>query len=426
MNLLKNGCRYGDFNYFPANWNTTRASLNKTWRIEYRFYDPDFKEKYPKGYPKVIKAGLNRVKTLEDRQQLMRELASLERDLLEIQGYNPILNIKEKQPTNEEILQLVDPKTPFIKALEIGLDLKIMDPESKKDIKNKLPHVKAAADAIKLNGVLLSNMPISSIRKKHMRLLLNKIGNNKGDKWTANNFNRYRTDLRTIFIELDDLEAIELNPLDGIRKRKGIKKEREVLSPAERTRVNVHLKENYPTFWRFLHIFFHSGARETELLNVERKHVNLEKRTFEVMIKKGDSCRTEFRAININALPLWIEVVKEADELPVGGKDEKLYLFSEGLVPCWRNTPIRQEQISRRWKSHVKDKLDITADFYPLKHLNTTETVNNEFEKALNTAREKAAKQNGHTTTAMVRNIYDVKSKDRELEIKKKINNKFA
>ncbi|SHN35657.1 hypothetical protein [Chitinophaga sp. CF418] len=114
----------------------------------------------------------------------------------------------------------------------MGLDLKVMDLESKKDIKNKLPHVKAAADAIKLNGVLLSNMPIRSIRKKHMRLLLNKIGNNKGDKWTANNFNRYRTNLRTIFIELDDLEAIELNPLDGIRKRKGIKKEREVQSQA--------------------------------------------------------------------------------------------------------------------------------------------------------------------------------------------------
>ncbi|SHN35645.1 hypothetical protein [Chitinophaga sp. CF418] len=86
MNLLKNGCRYSDFNFFPDNWNTTRASLKKTWRIEYRFYDPEFKEKYPKGYPKVIKARLNRVKTLEDRQQLMRELRDLERDLLKTRG----------------------------------------------------------------------------------------------------------------------------------------------------------------------------------------------------------------------------------------------------------------------------------------------------------------------------------------------------
>ncbi len=426
MNLLKNGCRYSDFNFFPDNWNTTRASLKKTWRIEYRFYDPEFKEKYSKGYPKVIKAGLNRLMILEDRQQLMRELLAVERDLLENQGYNPILNIKESQAANEEISQLVDSKTPFIQALEMGLDLKVMDPESKKDIKNKLPHVKAAADAIKLNGVLLSNMPISSIRRKHIRLLFNKIGDNKGEKWTANNYNRYRTDLRIIFSELNELEAMDVNPLDGIKKRKAITKEREVLSEAERTLVNNHLQDKYPTFWRFLHIFFHSGARETELLNVERKHVNLDKGTFEVAIKKGDSCRTEFRAININALTLWKEIVEEADELPAGGKEEKLYLFSEDLAPSWRAKPIRQEQISRRWKFHVKDKLGITADFYPLKHLNTTETVGNEFEKALNTAREKAAKQNGHTTTAMVRNIYDIKSKDRELEIKKKINNKFA
>ncbi|MVT11394.1 site-specific integrase [Chitinophaga tropicalis] len=424
-NHLTNGCHYTEFNKFPKNWNTTRASMKLTWRIEYRFFDPAFKEKYPEGKRKVIKSGLNKEKDRERRQQMMRELITFERDLLENQGYNPILNEREK-PDDSPTLSLIDPGTPFIQALKLGLEMKVMSEKTKKDIANKMPHVKRAAEAIKLNDQLLSDMPIGSIRRKHIRLLLDRIGRNKKENWTANNFNRYRTDLQIIFKELNELEAMEVNPIEGISKRKTVRKKRDVLSVKERILVNTHLRENYYSFWRFMQIFFHSGARESELLSVERRHVDLEKQIFKVLIKKGEFYREDDRPINVNALPLWQEVVKEADELSAGGPDERLYLFCEDLMPMWRNRPIRQEQISRRWKFHVKDKLGIEKDFYPLKHLNTTESVNSELQKALQDAQQKAAEQNGHTTTTMVRSIYDVNNAERELAIKKVAKNKFA
>jgi len=49
------------------------------------------------------------------------------------------------------------------------------------------------------------------------------------------------------------------------------------------------------------------------------------------------------------------------------------YIFSKYLETG--KTSNRPEQITRRWKRHVKDKLGIEADFYSLKHLNTDETA---------------------------------------------------
>lgn len=431
MNILKNGCRYSDFNIFPSNWNTTRASLKKIWRIEYRFYDPAFKVQYPEGYPKVVKAGLNRIKDLAGRQQLMKELIFLEKDLLDEQGYNPIVNQKKKPTYSSNDEALLDPSTPFITALKRGLESKAMDGETRKDIANKIPHIQVAAAVLTIDGKPLADMPIKDVRRKHIRLLFNQIGKNKGDKWTANNFNRYRTDLRIIFEELNELEAMEVNPMDGLKKRKQTIIPRETLSIKERVAIDTYLKGKYYQFWRFLHIFYHSGCRESEMVRIERSHVDLSKGRFKVLIKKGESNRWAWKAINNQVTNIWEEVIREADSLPAGGEGERLYLFSEDLKPMWRHREIRSDQITKRWYRLVKKKEEelgfkVTADFYSLKHLSTTESIDVEMEKALLEAQRKVAQRNGHTTTAMVRNIYDVKNEQRELDIKRKAKNKFA
>ena len=54
------------------------------------------------------------------------------------------------------------------------------------------------------------------------------------------------------------------------------------------------------------------------------------------------------------------------------------YVFSKGLKPG--SGQIRADQITRRWRRHVKGKVEkgglgVTADFYSLKHLNLDETA---------------------------------------------------
>jgi hypothetical protein len=77
------------------------------------------------------------------------------------------------------------------------------------------------------------------------------------------------------------------------------------------------------------------------------------------------------------------------------------------------------DTITRRWQKWVKIGLNIQVDLYSLKHLNTTETVSMVGDRA-------AAQQNAHTTTAMVVGTYDVHRAQRQHEILKTVNNKFA
>ncbi|WPV66334.1 hypothetical protein [Chitinophaga sp. LS1] len=115
------------------------------------------------------------------------------------------------------------------------------------------------------------------------------------------------------------------------------------------------------------------------------------------------------------------------DKLPVKGKDTPaLYIFSEDLKPMLRDTPIRQEQISRRWNSHVKKALNITADFYSLKHSRTSDDINSEIRKVIKKATRKAARKNGHTTSRMVEQVYDTQYKDRLFKINKNSKSQFA
>jgi integrase len=435
MNVLPNNCRHSDFNVFPPNWNTTRASLKKTWRIEYRFYDPAFKDQFPDGRLTVLKSGMNRIKDLVSRQQLIPEMIKQELQLLQ-QGYNPIQNkIQKVVQLSTELKECegpFSPDMPFINALTTALSTKKMSEKTRKDIANIIPHIEKASKSLSINGKTLADLPIQLVRRKHIRSLLSLIGQHKAGKWTANTFNRYRAYMSLLFKELNKHEVMEVNPVDGIDKEKYIGDKRETLTDQEqRQAIDRYLKSKYYTFWRFLHIFYHSGCRETEMVSIVRSDVNLTNDTFDIVVKKGTSYRRVTKAINQNAKALWQEIISEADGLLPGGPLEKLFLFNEELSPLWREKPIRSDQITKRWYRLVKQRQNelgfkVTADFYSLKHLNTTEQIDIALQSAIKEATEKVAKQNGHTTTAMVKQVYDINSEERNLKINQIAQNKFA
>ena len=92
-----------------------------------------------------------------------------------------------------------------------------------------------------------------------------------------------------LYSELCELEAVESNPVRDIKKKKVVKHIRQVLTPEERVKVNQHLQTNYPEFHRFLHIFFHSGARISELLRLKESDVELASQRYKLIVQKGRS-----------------------------------------------------------------------------------------------------------------------------------------
>lgn len=404
MILLPNGCSCSNISVHPRNWKTKKASLKIKWYIFYRFYDPMFKDdpKY-KGNKLVVLKGIDKYTDLEQRQQVVQAMLDNELELLTKFAYNPITGEKT---IPQEVEYIIDPCTPFLPALRKATENLSVADSTMIELDMVIRCIEGPAKQIRID-----TLAIKDITRKHIRRLLDQC-KRVHDHWSAHKFNRYRSCLMILFSELQELEATEIDPVTKVKKQKTTKRLREVLTDEQRVKINAYLKPRFYTFWRLIQIFFHSGGREAEMLQLKVKDVNLKNQTYKLLIKKGKQ-QEKLKTIKDSVLPLWTELIEKADP--------EYYVFSEGLVPGPKT--IRREQITRRWKQHVKDKLGVTADFYALKHLNTTAVVKvmSKREKAL----QIAASLNSHESTAMVKNIYDVEAEQSEHEILKSVNNEF-
>lgn len=393
MIQLPNGCYCSNLTVHPANWKQTSASVKSDWWIHYRFYDPNEKERYPKGKQCIVKGGLNKFKTVAERRAGVKVILEELLHMLQVEGYNPITNIIAQ--TNG--LDINEQTTWYDAITYVAGKLKTAN-STVGDIKSMLKYLKEAGDKIRIQ-----HLTISQLSRKQVKLLLEAAGGSN------HRYNKYRSYLMMIFKELLELEVVENNPIRELSKKATNEVLRNVLSPEERMRIQLHLKNAQPDFFRFIEIFFHSGARVVEMLAIRKKDVDLSAQTFVVTVNKGRKSRQMMRPIKNIVLPQWKALCEHAAD------DD--YIFSVGLKPGHKM--IRFEQITRRWKVHVKDKLGITADFYSLKHLNLDETSS-----LLNS--KDASAMAGHTTPVVTIKHYLVNEKQREMERLRNVDNPFA
>jgi integrase len=400
MISLPNGCSCSNLSVIPKNWEKKGASLDCTWMIHYRFYDPQFP-----GKPKLVRIkGMNQFKDLSTRRDATRKLLEYEMDLLTRQGYNPITG---NLIASDDSISDIGSATPFLDALNFAYARLEKAKSTMADIKSVILAVSKAARALQYTGI-----PIGEIKRRHIRALMNYCQTTNA-RFSADRFNKFRSYLMILYKELVELEAVEVNPMRDISKQKTVRRIRVTLTKDERSLVDVHLRSKSYTFWRFLHIFFHSGSRITELIRLQGKDIDLSGQRFKRLVKKGRNYTEVWTAIKDVAFPLWEEVMATC------GPDD--FIFSDGLVPGARQ--IRSDQVTKRWNRHVKASaerggLGIAADFYSLKHLNTDET-------AAILGINAAMRHNGHTSTRTTM-IYAIGQKDRELEELKKVGNKFV
>ena len=413
---LPNGCQHTAFNVTPKNWKTKSASTKAHWSITYRFIDPEYLDQYPNGFQVMVK-NMNHTTNLSDRQAATADvLGKLEKVLRD--GYNPITARFEQKVSAGSYI--IAPTEPVCTALEAAAARLKVTKDSSDSIDLTIRRFREGAAATGLE-----REHIGTFGRRHILAVLDASEKKKGP-WGAASFNKHRTNLSILWSELLEVEAVPANPVRDIKTRKGIKKIRETLTPEERSKINVFLFEHYPTFWRFLHIFFHSSARESEMMRLQGKHINLEKQEVKYLVLKGRQYTEKIQPIKDIAVPFWEMAMAEC-----GPED---YVFAKGLQPG--PVPIDAIQISKRWRAHVKGKkqsrstgknastmpkldIEVTADFYSLKHSNLDEL------SALMSMAE-AAKAAGHTSTAMVEQHYATGQKKREFEQIRKAGNKFA
>jgi site-specific recombinase XerC len=392
-------CSASELTVHPKNWNTARASMKKDWYIFYRFYDPAYRDtsKYKHGKLVVLK-GMKKIGLLSDRQEIAKRLIAQEKLKLQ-SGYNPITG---RTVLEGAIKFEVEPFTPFIEALNLTAKRLTVSPSTKRDIRNTISLISRAA-----NQLGYSEVPVTAIGRKHLKQLLLHVDLTNGE--SAHRYNRLRSYLMILYKEMIEMEVVEVNLLRDISKKKTIHRLRKLPSIETRQKIDTYLKEHQYRLWLFTHIFFHSGARLTEMMQIKMKDVDLNRQTFMVTIKKGTYYKETLKQIKDIALPFWQEAVLNA-------ADED-YIFSKGLIPG--KEAIQSFQITKRWNLHIKKKLGINDDFYSLKHLNLDEIATILDINA-------AASMASHTSTAVTLKHYAVNESQRSNERLKQLQNKFA
>jgi integrase len=403
MIQLPNGCSCSDIKIHPTNWKKGgKALLNEDWYAYYRFYDPAYKDdpKLKKG-KLVIYRGLKKFSDLEERREAASILLDEITDMLKKQGYNPISSLCQTSISNKNYI--INPDTPMLQALnECIKRLQVVD-SMIIDFRSVVKYFSIAATDIRL-----AHIPIKDVRRMNIVAILDRCGEIK-TTWSANTYNYYIAHLRILFKELVEIEAIESNPLIEISKKKKTIQLRSILTAEQCIEVDAFAKKCDYKFWRLIHIFFHSGSRTTEIVQVQGKHVDLNRQQVKYLVKKGRQYTWVERPIKDIALPLWQEAMQNC-----GAED---YVFSAGLAPS--SVPIRPEQLTRRWKRHIKDKLGIDCDWYSLKHLNTDQTSEQQGIHA-------ASQMNSHKSTDITLKHYAVGETNRSNERLKKMNNQFG
>lgn len=387
-------CAYSDLWVHPENWKTltSQKSLKLDWRVECKFYDPLFKEKYPKGF--LYRKKLNRFRTLEERKAVVETWLKEIPKLFEEKGYNPITK-KYMIPELKPVPGTLHSKLNFVEALKIAYPLLSVSDGVKNELRRIVAKVDLSATKLKMD------FPICEIHSGHIRDLLDPLG------LTNNEYNKFLTHLSIVLSDLVEKRMVFHNPIRDIKKKKTVKKIRETLEVEELNKIFKILKANYYTFYRYGMIFFHSGARSSELFRVQKKDVNLAKQEYKITILKGKVSKEVIKVILPNTLPFWTEIVQECT-------DENDFLFTRGLRPSL--VPTQSSQITKRWKRLVKDKYNVTADFYALKHL-----FLDELDKAsdidLNLSKVMASHE-----TSVTEKVYLVGRNNRKNEALKKIN----
>lgn len=392
------GCKFSTPFASPKNWKTTtsNASLKKDWFVQCEFYDPE------RGTMQ-FRRRINRIKSLRGRKEAITLLLNEIPKLLLERGYNPITksymvveNQQRKDIRLDGTMRLDD-------AIELSVTLAGYTGDTLKDVKSIIKYFLASARQLKYD-----HLPVNSIIGVHVDIIMENLIKYVR-KLSDKRYNKYLVYLHRLFGVLKKKGIIKVNPLEEYEKKKTFIEPRKTLSLSERAKIDKHLKLNYPSFWLFVQLFFHSGCREVELLRVKYEDVDLDNLKLRVLVLKGTNPKHVYLPIKKIAVDLWSKALINAKKGD--------YIFSQGLIPGPHK--IRRDQITRRWREHVKKKLNIDADIYSLKHSNLTEISERRSVK-------EAAKAAGHTTTTMVKKHYDVNYKEREMNGVRTMTNEFA
>lgn len=321
--------------------------LSKPWLVYFRYDKKLFRFKY----------GINYIQNYKER---LAEAQALQAALLQKlkEGWNP--NVPD---VYNEISRYT-----LIEALNFAMEKKkvVLAKKSISDYNCTLNFIKTAIEAL-----LLDNIPISDVKRIHIKTILDKIKEQR--KSSNNSYNKYLTHFGAILSELIQYDIIEFNPADKI---KHLPTEESILhNPAsikdiEKIKKELQIKDH--NFYNFVSVIFHLGIREDEILHIKLSMIDFENEII-TLIPKNTKGRKKYRVLPINKHLMAHLKKMELLDLP---KD--FYLFGSFRQSGKGNvgpkldfipgpTRIKVDTATRRWETIVKKGLKINMTLYAMK-----------------------------------------------------------
>lgn len=316
------------------------------YEVIFFVYDPDGIK-----HPKRFKKGINCLKQSERKAQA-ESTADVLWEALNYHNWNPLHQKYPSFKKEEEDLVQHD----FNSALDHALKVKKkeLSPFSYYDYVGCARFMKAAAKECGLLHSLLKD-----IKRKHIRMIVATAKEQRN--WSNKARNKYLSLLRSLLTIFVDEDRLEYNPAYRIKDEKteeteGFKR----LTDEEKEKIAAHLYDSSIDYFEYLMFIYQDGIRRKELLLIQIKDINLERREITI---RPEVAKTN----NTRKVPITDDLMEILLRREVWNHPKEWYLFSSdkfrpGEDHYHPNTPTGW------WCRLVQEDLGIDCKMYSLKH----------------------------------------------------------
>ncbi len=95
--MLSSGCHVSKFFVFPKDWQKS-STLKTIWNIRHRFFDSQYKQKFPFGKLVIVKR-MNMCKSILEKGAVTKSILNDEINKIVVLDYSPIMGIMLERET---------------------------------------------------------------------------------------------------------------------------------------------------------------------------------------------------------------------------------------------------------------------------------------------------------------------------------------
>ncbi len=320
-----------------------KATLTKDWYVYCYFTNPKTNKR---DYKFMIKAGINRKKTLSERRRFAKDVQRALIYSIEVNGFSPF---EDNNAADFEKIEIS-----VLKGLQIGFDNK-KESWSIQTLTSAKSHLDRFIEFIKENK--LQHLLISKINKRHITTFLNELIKKGNSPKTRNN---YRATLSSIFTQLVNDDYLDRNIILNIQKLKAIPKKNIAFNKKQLKDIKKYLLKNDPYLYEYIQFVGYAFLRPIEVCRVKLKDIDIDGNFLRVHAKTGHQ--------TVYIIDKLIDIIKK---YKIGTLDKNMLLFTKDNKPYhWTTKETDRRTYFGKRFSKLKKALDYGEEYsiYSFRH----------------------------------------------------------